>query len=243
MTKIGQDIGGSSDLILKVDTDEFLVIHDNTTNTLTTSFSDYLSGFARNENHPLRLVDNSRVGYLQLAMPSEKVCEKDIHSTPDKFPLTPVHFLGTHDYKMVYESKGMVMGAYDINLGGHASKLHNDHWTKFGIVHYHSRCVEIEVEICKRVLERHDYISSENTDQETKVKLAKKIDCSTEDMCNTCPFDVQFNSFHKAVFYLRWLDCPERTRKEYYEKGDVSKRQQNDDVINAMQRSHERFDL
>lgn len=97
MTKIGQDIGGSSDLILKVDTDEFLVIHDNTTNTLTTSFSDYLSGFARNENHPLRLVDSSRVGYLQLAMASEKVCEKDIHYTPDKYPLTPVKFLGTHD--------------------------------------------------------------------------------------------------------------------------------------------------
>ena len=69
MTKIAKNIGGSSDLILKVDTDEFLAIHDNSTNKLTTSISDYLSGFAKNEKHPLRLVDNSKVGYIQEAMP------------------------------------------------------------------------------------------------------------------------------------------------------------------------------
>ena len=65
-------------------------------------------------------------------MPSEKVCEKNIHSTPDKFTLTLVIFLGTDDYKMVYESKVMVMGAYDINLGGNDFNFHNDRWTKFG---------------------------------------------------------------------------------------------------------------
>lgn len=94
MTKIGKDIGGSSDLILKLDTDKFLAIHDNSTNTLTTSISDYLSGFAKNEMHPLCLVDNSRVGYIQAAMPLEEVCQKDIYSTPDKFPLRPVEFIG-----------------------------------------------------------------------------------------------------------------------------------------------------
>ena len=250
MTKIGKDIGGSSDLILKVDTDEFLAIHDNSTNTLTTSISDYLSGFAKNEMHPLRLVDNSRVGYIQDAMPLEKVCQKDIYSTPDKFPLNPVRFIGGTSgwYKMVYESKKMVtdMGKDSrINLGGHAIGKLKDHWTKFGIVHYHWRCVEIEAENCKRVLERHDYISSSDTDQEAKVKLATKFGCSSEDMCNTCGFKTEggFGSEHKAVFYLQWLDCPERTKKEYYRNSDVSKGQQSSDITNAMQRSHERFDL
>ena len=146
-------------------------------------------------------------------------------------------------FKMVYESKRMAMGANAINLGGHATGLRNNHWTKFGIVHYHWRCVEIEVENCKRVLERHDFISSSDTDQEAKVKLATKFGCSSEDMCNTCGFKANFNSVHKAVFYLQWLDCPKRTKKEYYDKDDVSKGQQNSDVINAMQRSHERYDL
>jgi hypothetical protein len=53
-------------------------------------------------------------------------------------------------------------------------------------------------------------------------------------MCNTCGFKANFNSVHKAVFYLQWLDCPKRTKKEYYEKDDVSKGQQNSDVINDL---------
>jgi len=61
--------------------------------------------------------------------------------------------------------------------------------------------------------------------------------CSSKDMCNTCGFKASFfkSAVHKAAFYLQWLDCPERTKKEYYEKDDVSKGQQNSDVINAMQ--------
>ena len=120
MTKIGRDIGGSSDLILKVDTDEFLTVHDNSTNTLTASLSDYLSGFAKNEKHPLRLVDNSKVGYTQKSMPSKEVCKKDIYSTPEQFSLGPIHFAGNGHFKMVYESKQMAMGRTHIGLGGHA---------------------------------------------------------------------------------------------------------------------------
>ena len=74
-------------------------------------------------------------------------------------------------------------------------------------------------------------------------KLATKFGCSSEDMCNTCGFKASFSSVHKAAFYLQWLDCPKRTKKEYYKNSDVSKGQQNSDVINAMQRSHERYDL
>ena len=30
--------------------------------------------------------------------------------------------------------------------------------TSFGMLHFHTRCLDIEVENCKRVLERHNYI-------------------------------------------------------------------------------------
>ena len=242
MTKIGRDIGGSSDLILKVDTDEFLTVHDDSTNTLTASLSDYLSGFAKNEKHPLRLVDNSRVGYKQSSMPSKEVCKKDIYSTPEQFSLGPIEFVGNSYFKEVSESKQMAMGRTNINLGGHAHAVKNNHWTKFGIVHYHYRCVEIEVENCKRVLERHNYISSSDTDQQAKHKLAKKFRCAPEDMCNTCDFKSNFNSHHKASFYLKWLDCPERMKKEYYDgKYGDSTVEQSPDIITAMHKSHERF--
>jgi len=164
-----------------------------------------------------------------------------IHSTPDNFPLNEVK--SEAGFKMVYDSKKMVTGASHINLGGHTIGVPNNHWTKFGILHYHNRCVEIEVENCWRVLERHDYISSSDTKQEAKVKLANKFRCSSEDVCNTCAFRPKhFNSYHKAIFYLQWLDCPEKTKKEYY-GDDVSTGQYNSDVINAMQLSHKRFDL
>ena len=243
MTKIGRDIGGSSDLILKVDTDEFLTVHDNSTNTLTASLSDYLSGFAKNEKHPLRLVDNSRVGYKQSSMPSKEVCKKDIYSTPEQFSLGPIHFAGNGHFKMVYESKQMAMGRTNINLGGHVKSINNTHWTKFGIVHYHFRCVEIEVENCKRVLERHNYISSSDTDQQAKHKLAEMFKCKSEDMCNTCDFTGGFPmSIHKARFYLKWLDCPERMKKEYYDgKDGDSTVEQSPDIVTAMHKSHERF--
>jgi len=80
MTMIGDDIGDSSDLIMKVDTDEFMAVHDNSTNTLTTSISDYLSGFAKKEKHPLHQVGDSRVGYIQSIMALENVCKKNIHT-------------------------------------------------------------------------------------------------------------------------------------------------------------------
>jgi len=212
MTKIGKDIGGSSDLIMKVDTDEFLAVHDESTNTLTTSISDYLSGFAKNQKHPLHLAHNSRVGYIQRSMSLEEVCKKNIYSTPEKFPLDEVTS-APGLFKMVYNSKLMATGATTIDLGGHTFGQLDRDVTRFGFLHYHKRCVEIEVENCRRVLERHDYISPSDTDQEAKVKLANMFDCGTSDMCNTCGFTNFFGSFHKAIFYLRWLDCPEKTKE------------------------------
>jgi len=141
MTKIAKDIGGSSDLIMKVDTDEFLAFYDNSTNTLTTSISNYLSGFSKNKMHPLHLVGNSRLGYIQDTMPLEEVCKKNTHSTPDNFPLNEVT-RSAAGFKAVHDSKTMVTGESHINIGGHVnSNVPKNHWTKFGIVHYHQRCV------------------------------------------------------------------------------------------------------
>ena len=248
MTDIGVNIGGSSDVIIKMDTDEYLVVHDNRTNTLSsTSISDYLSGFANDKNHPLRLQGNSKVRYIQNSIPSEKVCQDDIHALPDKFPLRPIVLADTFfiQFKMVYDSKEVQMGSSTINLGGHAVPEPPE-WTQFGIVHYHERCVEIEVESCKQVLERHEYISPSDTEDEAKVKLANKFKCSTEDMCHTCSFEPLFDSFHKAFFYLKWLDCREETEKEYYggerNNGQIEG-ENNLDFVKALQSSIARFEL
>ena len=46
MSDIGKNIAGSSDIFLKLDTDEFLMVYNETTMTATTSISDYLADFA-----------------------------------------------------------------------------------------------------------------------------------------------------------------------------------------------------
>jgi len=241
MTDIGVNIGGSSDVIIKMDTDEYLFVHDNRTNTLaSTLISDYLSGFANDENHPLRLQGNARVQYVQGSVASEKVCKDDIHALPDKFPLGPIA-LAENWFKMVYDSKEVQMGRSRINLGGHAFG-DVPGLTKFGIMHYHYRCVEIEVESSKQVLERHAYISPSDTDDEAKVKLAAMFGCSTEDICHTCDFEQSWVSGHKVALYLKWLNCPEEIEKSYYGNGQIGS-ENNSDFVQALQSSIARFDV
>lgn len=137
MTGIAKDISStnSSDFIVKMDTDEFLVVYDNSTQMLTTSIQDYLAD--------LRLDGDSRFGYSQSSFPSSKVCSEDIYSTPDKFPLHEPAFIGTGAYsyfKMVYNSKlPFAAGERIINLGGHAHSVKDGIWTNLGVVHYHFR--------------------------------------------------------------------------------------------------------
>jgi len=88
--------------------------------------------------------------------------------------------------------------------------------TKFNIIHYHSKCAEIVAEISKRVCERSEFISPTDSEEDAKAKLALKFNCSINDMCNTCPFNVYFASWHKDSFYLRWLDYREQVENEYY---------------------------
>ena len=170
MTRLASDISGSSDFIMKVDTDEFLGVYDNTTTALSVDVMEYLAGFATNNDHPLRQLQekgHSQFGYVQPSVPSRYVCEDNIYATPDQFPLaktTPVD-----GYKAVYSSRHK----FAVNLGGHffGEGFDSRLVTDFGIFHYHSRCVEIEVENCKRVLERHNYISATGNKDEVRSQL------------------------------------------------------------------------
>lgn len=252
LTTIAEKISGSSDLIMKMDTDEFLVVYDDRTNSLTPDVPSFLSGFAKDPKHPLHITEDSRVGYIQGFMPSEEICKQNIYSTPDKFLLYNFSFVGDGPFKCVYNSrlpfkKKKEKTGRIINLGGHGAHLVPlGNWTKFGIIHYHFRCVEIEVENCKRVLERHDFIDPLVTDtKQALATLIKLLECPStpEDFCNTCTHESAkpIASIHKAIMYGRWLSCPETFKKEYYPVG--SKGILNADLVKTMEDSHKKFDL
>ena len=88
MTEIANNIRGSCDFILKMDTDEYLAVYDNKLGVATPyAVLNYLSGFSKNETHPLRkLSGNLRVGFSHMSMPDKEVCAKDILSPPEEFP-------------------------------------------------------------------------------------------------------------------------------------------------------------
>jgi hypothetical protein len=238
MTEIARNVGNSADFILKVDTDEFLVAHDIQSKNVTPgAVADYLSGFAEHGDHPLRTVNgHSRVGFLQRSIPSKVACDRDIYSTPDKFLLGPLH-IDPVSYKAVFDSRLSPV----INLGGHAippSEFKNS--SNFGILHFHSRCIDVEVEVAKRVIIRHNFLAASDGRDIARAKLAKMCKISVED--NFCNSTCQFNgvSNHKVKLYMRWLDCEDSMKETYY---NGIEGRQNVEFVDFMQRSISKFTL
>lgn len=243
ITRLASDIRGSSDFIMKVDTDEFLGVYDNNTTTaLSVDVMEYLAGFATNNNHPLRRLQekgHSRFGYAQPSIPSRHVCEGNIYATPDQFPLGEMVSVDAFNpgFKAVYSSRHK----FAVNLGGHffGEGFDSSLVTNFGIFHYHSRCVEIEVENCKRVLERHNFISATENKDEVRSQLVKL--CNIQPEQNFCEIGCKFRgvSNHKAAFYTKWIDCEESTRKGYYNEEMTGQTHQQ--LSDALTKSVERF--
>ena len=145
----------------------------------------------------------------------KKICDENIYSTAEKFPLHeivsfPHIFKGLWDASIPFDNRRM-------NLGGHSYGV--TEWIDLGIIHFHSRCYEIEIENCLRVILSHGYIDTDDSDEERKKKLVKLAECSIDDICNTCTVDLitaPIPSFHKVAIYLGHLDCPEKAMKAYY---------------------------
>ena len=244
MTDVGGKISSSCDFIIKVDTDEFLTVYDEEGQTLTAGITEYLSGYASNPNHPLRKNFGHRIGYSQGSIPSEEVCAQDAYSRIGKFPLSEIRTLPPDDkFKNVFPSETIYLGkgGITINLGGHVIQPEYQQGTaRFGIIHFHFRCLEIEIENCKRVLERHHYIEPSQTDETVKKKLLKKLGWKAkDDFCNIAPKRRNsFASVHKAEFYLKWLTCPEKIKSNYYSR-DASQKLFNSHLHSTLEASIE----
>ena len=66
---------------------------------------------------------------------------------------------------------------------------------------------------------------------------------ATEDMCRTCDFNGRFTSWHKTRFYLRWLDCKEKTKEEYYGSHKAAEHNYDTPLADAMKNSYAKFDV
>ena len=216
---MGRNIAGSSDVIIKMDTDEFLMIYDEGTKSLKPNISEYLSGYAKDESHQLRLKQHTRFGYVQKSLPSTAICQNDIHTEAEKFPVGGVEFLG-NTRKAFWKglwSSSRFFEIEEFSLGGHAIGVAPDIWTDMGALHFHDRCVEIELENSKRALVRHEYMSEDDTKEEAIAKLTDVLNCPKEGLCDEgyeCKVK-GVESFHKVQLYLSWLACTDQFIAQY----------------------------
>lgn len=213
MTKIGAEVSGSSDFILKVDTDEFLVVFNSSGLTADIGVKKYLKDFGLDAGHPLRQLigQHGTVSYEQGSISDRDVCaEKGLNARPYEFQLDPTVSRQT-GYKKVFDAR-LVGTSVEVNLGGHGGGLP----TKFGILHYHNRCIESEVANSKQAVERHNYLDVHDSNEAAIEKLSRRCHCEpTSDLCDTC-VTCSGNSYHKVKFYLNWLACPEKMEAKFY---------------------------
>eukprot|EP00536_Pseudo-nitzschia_multiseries_P012904 jgi/Psemu1/244951/estExt_Genewise1.C_5170001 len=212
---------------------------------LLEAFAGYVSGFRTNNDHPIRQLQrkvaeatvsdrkyheltNIRVRYKISTIPSRSVCQKDVYSPLEDFHLTLIE--DASGYFRLYDKR-----LYDtanpftpdtrgfINLGGHIMPDETFLSSEFGIIHYHFRCHEIEVVNCKRVLISHGYIEESDSDEDVRKSLEERLGLPPDHELCTRVYEISelnvFASFHKAVWLLKYLVCPEQTIAEYYPEG------------------------
>lgn len=108
-----------------------------------TNITEYLESYATNSSHDLRKEEWKRIGYTQSSVPDRKVCDLDPYSSIYKFPLGSIES-GNDFFKQVFDARKIGFGTrkMKINLGGHVMYKPSE-MTRFGIIHFHYRCIEI----------------------------------------------------------------------------------------------------
>lgn len=230
LSRLGREISKSSDFVIKMDTDEFLVANTNdptcqhgSSNNGTVSGTDCtLSPFSVRETiqklkqaaHGNRL----RIGYTQNSAPNFKACNND--STEHDlatFPLRPVRAAG--GYKTVSDARtlnGLDLGGHNNDFVPPFGDIINDTHTNLSTLHFHARCWSTEVGNTRKALVSHNFILADDTDEIAKKKLVARYGLDGSNRTAIChTHSLVGASSHKSVFYLKYLyGCT--TEEDFY---------------------------
>ncbi len=227
---IMRSVSSSSDLVMKVDPDEFVVHFNNRTECLSTTndFSlslahrldcslDPFGVFEYLQKESIHDGKVKRFSRLAQSIPDKKICASN--KTRDLIYLYP--FMTPHPLTMkkFYESR-----TFDwVDLGHHNGASFppfNDDSseTELGLVHLHSRCIDLEVRSSRDAVLAHQYINESDSDAEALKKLEAmdviyRSPCNkSEDSLPHCPH----LSCHKVIQYAAFLSCPNESTESYY---------------------------
>lgn len=277
----------ASDLLMKLDTDEFLAVVPEAnvplpkTATVSTQGAKHYSGcpdwrsltnistlqslhescqltpFGVQEylDSPVFPLDGSRlkIGFVAGSIPNLKAC-----SGPDQggdlaeFSLelgTPTRF------KSFFDSRTFK----NVDLGSHSGDLYppfdNAHmrkesqWTKFtalGVIHFHSRCFELESKMNRQAIIRHGFIDEDDTDKVVLAKSGKGFGRDAPSKETNCSEPMQtcnMNSCHKAYGVMRELLCPKVVKNEYYTTSKDVVAPHNEEFIKYIRQLQQKYQI
>lgn len=217
--QLGSQISKASDFILKADPDEFLVAYDEDpscstqrdSNKQTVQQDDCTLSPLGVRSQIERLKDAAtgerlKIGYRMVSMANQDICA-DTESRNDValFPLASLESVDT--FKTISDARTLS----GIDTGGHknyfaapfGSTKKVGTRTDLAILHFHTRCLDIEVSNCRKVLVSHNYIDDADSEADAKSKLLARFNLQENQMCSLSYLDG--HSGHKALFYLKYL--------------------------------------
>lgn len=222
LSQLARHISKASDFVVKFDVDEFLVTHKEDAtcqhgpNVVVANFSSVdcsLSPYGVPDKvQGLRHISNGerlKFGFRSESIPNLAVCSNQgAKSSVGAFPLGPAEAIDV--FKAISDSRTLT----GVDLGGHknyfaapfgVSKQVGNR-TDLGVLHFHSRCLDVEVENCRKAVVSHNFIEESDSEETAKEKLLEQhglLNRSDVEVCNITKLDGY--SGHKVLFYLQYL--------------------------------------
>ena len=230
LTEIGRNAGKSCDIMMKMDTDEFLVAGKGTptcenVSTLSPSRTDCsVSPYAVKQT--LKTIGPSingerlMVGFHLLAVPTAEVCDSPIARSDASFyqyGKLRVYSKGNYPFKTISDSRTFT----GFDLGGHKNHFvqpfgspKNQEVTKLGIIHIQHPCIQTEIETSRKAVASHGFIQEDDTYETMDQKLRARYKVGrTADVCSLGPRQVTGLSFHKVLFLWKHMAGCNLTQK------------------------------
>ena len=219
----------SSDIMLKVDTDEFLTMWTNSTSCKSASADTAdctLSPFGVVEylNSEDFVLDGRKlkIGYRTMSEnPSKEACATD-RASSEKVRMLAYSRPQPTNYKSFYDSRTFDRG----DLGSHVGYVLPPFdeveplRTRLSIIHAHGRCYETETSNNRKAVISHNFINETDSEEEQIRYLHKKYIGENRDVCNMTSHK-EFEhpsavSGHKMIRYAKYLECREAASEAYY---------------------------
>jgi len=232
MSMIGVRLAGSSDLIAKIDADEFVAVETNA----GTSCQDNSVGRSP-RNCPISPI--AMKAFLQnrtnLEVFFSGVGRHFFGSASGSLPDQELCRLGQGNdiasYMYSHSRKGFFKSIVDartlewIDLGGHINYQLAPHGTSdaifltpISVFHAHARCFQHEVDNCRKALVSHGHLAESDSPQKSlrklKILLGEGFGCAVD---STDKMAFEGASPHKVLFYARYLlGCEDAREENFY---------------------------